>query len=129
MEDIVSFELSKKLKEKGYPQNTRYAYQMEGACYFKDGRFYSDGVCADVGNCYTAPQIHQVLKWLREEKNIYVIPIPYPSMSTKDNVVWCYQIKLKNDGACMETMDGLESYMHYRDAALAGIEYVLCYLI
>ena len=140
-EEFVTYEIAVKLKEKGFDCNEPFAMYNELGVFHKlyssadftvnydvKLRDYYDYDDFDEHDT-VAPTISQVLLWLREEKKIYVVVIPYPSMSTKDNVVWCYQIKLKNDGACMETMDGLESYMHYRDAALAGIEYVLCYLI
>jgi hypothetical protein len=76
-----------------------------------------------------APTISQVLLWLREEKKIYVVVTPYPSMSTKDKVVWCYQIKHNSDGVFMDEIDGLVSYMDYRCAAIAGFEYALDNLI
>ena len=140
--EFVTFEIAKKLKEKGFKEKCFAYYHPGSAELFFNHIPYKGGIVADcmysynelpvesyISDLIDAPTISWALQWLREEKKIYVVVTPYPSISTKDNVVWCYQIKLKNDGACMETMDGLESYMHYRDAALAGIEYVLCYLI
>ena len=66
MEDFVTFEIAKKLKEKGFPQITFGNYNMQSACYIEDGRFYENGCITEVSRAYTAPTISQVLKWLRK---------------------------------------------------------------
>ena len=45
---------------------------MIGSTYFEDGRYYKDGCICNKNDAYTAPQIHQVLKWLREEKGLHI---------------------------------------------------------
>lgn len=94
-EDFVTFEISKKLKEKWY-----YNY----ASYWG----------------YT-PTIHQVLKWLRDEKKIAINIefIPY---------VWQYKIFDMSFKSRFEPC-GLTLFSGYEEAALAGIEYVLDNLI
>ena len=53
MEDFVSFELAKKLKAKGYPNNTSHQYNEYGQiCVSIVGEDYP----------YPCPEIHQVLK-------------------------------------------------------------------
>lgn len=120
-EDFVPYELAVKLKEKGYPQRCCGKYDMIGACYFNDGRFYEDGCIALVEDCFTAPRIDQVLKWLREEKNIHIeirlftcgygfdIYKIYP----KERIVW----------------SGTLEYKTFEQAAIKGIEYTLYNLI
>lgn len=143
-EEFVSYEIAKRLKEKGFKEKCVSHYfgdefnynisQFRGVC-LEDFMMSFNTLCRTENlypsyhKCVDAPTISQVLEWLREEKNIYVIPIPYPSMSTKDKVVWCYQIKHNSDGAFVETVDGAETYMFYRRAALEGIEYVIDKLI
>ncbi len=127
--DFVSFETAKKLKEKGYPQRYFGEYSMAGACYFNDGRFYEDGCIANVEDCCTAPTISQVLKWLREEKKIYVIVEPFPSYSNINNVTWIYKLKYNSDGDSLNFKESLFSFETYEEAALAGISYVLENLI
>ena len=102
--EIVSFEIAKKLKEKGYPQ-----------VIDKYADFYPDGVGELV-----APTISQVLKWLREEKKIYV------SVEVEREDWFEYKIvqTIKNT-----RKTGTRVYETYSEAILAGIEYVLDNLI
>lgn len=78
MEDFVPFDLSKKLKEKGFPQ--RPDYFNYSSYYDWDGlRKIHSLTNASVwfdpnisrNNIYFAPIISQVLKWLRKE-NTYM---------------------------------------------------------
>lgn len=116
-EDFVTYELAIKLKDKGYPQNGFHYYNENGRidvpAYNLSDEDMSDTV---------APQIHEVLKWLREEKNIY-INISYSRMDK-----WFYKIyNLKNTGDFMLAADfDIESY---EQCAFEGIEYVTDYLI
>lgn len=123
MEDFVTFEIALKLKEKGYPQKTFGDYEMQGACYIEDGRFYENGCITKVARAYTAPIISKVLKWLREEKKIFIL------IDVRKDLSWFYEIW------------GIEISLHplgcvpyqnsqsYEQAAIAGIEYVLNNLI
>jgi hypothetical protein len=120
--EIVSFELAKKLKEKGFPQKTAGRYNMIDCFYHEDGKFFFNGGACDVNEAYTAPTISQVLKWLREEKKIHVeidIMKAYPEAKL---IYWGYNIVL---------IDKYEVYHFewnsnsFEQAALAGIEYVL----
>lgn len=68
-EDFVSYDIAIKLKEKGFREHVRGHYKSE--------RHLS--VCSEPINCngsasgdISAPQIHEVLKWLREEKNLHI---------------------------------------------------------
>lgn len=135
-EDYVPYKLAVKLKEKGYPQRCCGKYDMIGACYFKDGRFYEDGCIAPVEDCFTAPRIDQVLKWLRKEKNFYVVPL---ICSDADGIIceewlfWSYRVININDGRIVyDELD--KNWIHrtfegYEQAALAGIEYTLYNLV
>lgn len=121
-EEFVTGELARKLLAKGCPISKAYNDDVIRPLFYdlpKDHQNWQD--C----DAWYVPTVAQVLLWLREEKKIYVAVTPYPSMSTKDKVVWCYQIKHNSDGVDIETVDGLESYMDYRRAALEGIEHVL----
>lgn len=76
-EDFAPFELAKKLKEKGYPQHIcECAYIME------DDEEEENYVVGDIEHIefipdylqtMAAPTISQVLKWLRNEKKIFVV--------------------------------------------------------
>lgn len=76
--DFVTFEIAKKLKEKGFNEKCFATYDNDGmlgyvyyqpqsihTVSFDDCLYYGDNVIA-------APTISQVLKWLREVHNVYV---------------------------------------------------------
>lgn len=141
MEDFVTFEIAKKLKEKGF--SCKYPFAM----YDEDGDFYplftscdedEDSKCIFGNRMYydyddfikdedarIAPTISQVMKWLRDEKKLYVgvtlhqyldKPKFYPTIQRMDKMK---QIMFVNN----------DVYSSYEEAALKGIEYVLDNLI
>ena len=146
MEDFVTFEIAKKLKEKGF--DCKYPFAM----YDEDGDFYplftscdedEDSNCIFGKRMYygyddfigdkdavIAPTISQVLKWLREDKKIHICIDIYDdgwffdiaSFYKEDTGV--YEIKLPYKSSKV-TPD----YDSFEQAALAGIEYVLNNLI
>lgn len=126
-EDFVPYELAVKLKEKGFPQKTAGKYSMIGPTYFDDGRFYEDGCIANVEDCYSAPTISQVLKWLREEKEIH-IEIALGRNGWYFEIVQYEYYKEENEYDC-KLINISVIYDSYEKAALAGIEYVLDNLI
>ena len=138
-EDFVDFSLAKKLKEKGFPQRVFGAYEMCGAAYFNDGRFYRDGCICNTDKAYTAPTISQVLKWMREEKKFYVVPLIYSDWSEdEDGIIceewlfWSYRVININDGSIVyDELGKIDNgnFENYEQSALAGIEYVIKNLI
>lgn len=129
MDDYVDFEVAKKLKEKGYPQRTFGKYDMQGACYIEDGNFYENGCITEVARAYTSPNIYQVMKWLRNEKNIHTEIFLYNGKYSP----FIYSITqiCKDDyfHECLNENPIDEEYDTYEQAAIAGIEYVLNNLI
>ena len=121
-DDFAPFELAVKLKEKGYPQRTFGEYDMQGACYIEDGRFYENGCITEVARAYTAPTISQVLKWLREEKKIHI------SIDIWGRT-WGYDVLDLPSGNSLHWDAYNENINSYEQAALAGIEYALNNLI
>lgn len=127
-EDFVPFELAKKLKEKGFDESCYQKYDDEGYLSFNHiGYINCDKSCDDF--CALAPTISQVLKWLREEKKIYIEIFLY-------NGKYCYFVKsitqiCKDDlfHECLNEDTTEEEYDSYEQAALAGIEYVIDNLI
>lgn len=122
-EDFVPYGFAVRLKDKGYPQRCGGKYDMIGACYFNDGRFYKDGCIAPVEDCFTAPRIDQVLKWLREEKKIHVTTGVTPKSA------WRYIIMFCDERGLQEPTITEKNHLDYSDAIIAGIEYVLDNLI
>lgn len=133
MEDFVPFELAKKLQEKGFYYKCVATYDndcMLGYNYIQPTNIraigFDDCLCShNVENdgCIDAPTISQVLKWLREEKNVEVIP----SFDYEERI-WGYQV-----GDMNLRVDVILAYLWdfktYESAALAGITYTLDNLI
>ena len=126
MEDFVTFEIAKKLKEKGFIGNGDI-----GCCcgfYCEEG-FSINIVYDDLDNSellhneYLRPSISQVLKWLRE-KSIFILP----ELGCVSNNKQYFQVKVivRNGYRLQRTLDNDgEDYTTYEESALAGIEYVL----
>lgn len=120
MEDFVSFEIAKKLKEKGFSLEKTEIYGK----FDSDGLFhpqlYFNYIETMDYNEIDAPTISQVLKWLREEKKIHIC------VDFDGDMNWYYQIAIY--GSTDIAADGY-GYNDYELSALAGIEYVLDNLI
>lgn len=142
--EFVTFEIAKKLKEKGFDRPCIYAYCEKGGwnSYTQKHEpityiLRTDGNPS--GSYYTGknwnkeykpnknkircstPTISQVLKWLREDKKIAINIefIPY---------VWQYKILDMSFENRFEPC-GLTLFSDYEEAAIAGIEYTLDNLI
>ena len=140
-EDFVSFEIAQKLKEKGFDKPCFGWYYPAEVCGFDykttivfntseyRGCNYKDMLISHNDDKHIdAPTISQVLKWLREEKNIVFGISPMQEMDC-DYLGWCATIyKVDDDGYGLSWQEELY-YGTYELAALAGIEYVLDNLI
>lgn len=121
-EDFVTYEIAKKLKEKGFKYNKMNLL---------------DRICME--NQINHPTISQVLKWLREEKNIFIAinigycyesdEIPFPINPKMEPILKGYYYgiwELDN----LNDKNALSEYFEAPElAAIAGIEYVLDNLI
>lgn len=125
-EDYVPFELAKKLKEKGFSMssNLRYAvYNKENMVSERIlywNRFKHEPL---------APTIPQVLKWLREEKEIYIDVASFPTYVTKNRVEFAVIVKHDSDGYDMKEIEMAQTFSEWNEAALVGIEHVVNNLI
>ncbi len=133
MAEFVTFKISKKLKEKGFPQRKKNTLAM----YNEDGEWFSLARYLDVDeysfddfdehDC-VAPTISQALKWLREQKKINVEIFLY-------NGTYSYYVKGATQicedlsHQCLNVDTTEEEYVSYEEAALAGIDYCLNNLI
>ena len=128
MEDFVSFSIAKKLKEKGYPQikeNTLAMYSEEGE-WFSLAKNLDDFEYSfedfDNKDC-VCPTIPQVLKWLREEKDVdfVIYPIFIYKAEVREKEYHC-----KISAPQLNKPIPTDEYRNrYDDAALDGIEYVI----
>lgn len=171
MEDFVTFEIAKKLKEKGFNEGCEYTfynhYRVRDEIYEKhpglsdDGyedlrkkyggpykdeevygyyieplKLYSRNSTIGVNpttkqkvptnELYSCPNIHQVLKWLRNEKKLYVGVTYSPKIEGSQDF---YYATIQYIGDYKKTIYPDDNYDNYEEAALAGIEYVLDNLI
>jgi hypothetical protein len=122
--DFAPFELAKRLKEKGFDIPFYFYYRTDDKSLrhanITNPLVYCDKIDDEV---VIAPIISQVLKWLREEKKIFVL-IDIRTDLTFFYEIWGIEIALHPIG-CVP----FQKYQSYEQAALAGIEYVLDNLI
>lgn len=121
MEEFVSFELAKKLKEKGFRDKCYKHYYPDSPDWFLSSYLECDNYSSYVD----APTISQALKWLREEKKIHIEP---SVLAGADYVYWIFGVTDIENGAMMYFAYGNSDdkrFDSYEQAALAGIEYAL----
>ena len=140
MEDFVSFEIAKKLKEKGFTCKYPFAMYNELGSYCPLTTS-SDYVTSESGykyrcyydyndfdeNDFIAPTISQVLKWLEDKKKIFLTVDIEPmgfffiinyDILTNDNGEYEFNI-----------YNSTNTYPSSIESAIEGIEYVLDNLI
>lgn len=113
-EDFVPFELAVKLKEKGFP----FKYKTEGKLGL-----------TKIRKVEILPCISEVLKWLREEKKIYIVIAVNPTLSTKDKIAYYYQVYSNCNGVTSDYYESEECYAQWEDCAIDSIKSVLDNLI
>ena len=120
-EDFVTYEIAKKLESKGMGNNGNYGYNDKGEICVPVYNFDDDQVKV----MCPCPQIHEVLKWLRKDKGLYVDI----SLCKKGYYAIVYETNFPNnkDYANSWNVDVLSDT--YEKTALACIEYVLDNLI
>lgn len=125
--EFVSFDIAKKLKEKGFPQHwSDQHYILENEYeddFFEVGAKYPVEVIYDYIPTIAAPTISQVLRWFRDE-NIYCLPWFEQGVD-----MWFYAICKPTSGCDFPEFMSESDYNTYEQAAIAGIEYVLDKLI
>jgi hypothetical protein len=135
MEDFVTFDIAKKLKEKGFKEKCYAYYFPKGSELFFNHNPFRGGIVEDclysnnflpnecmASDFVDAPTISQVLKWLREEKKIHIAIDIWGR-------TWGYDIIKLTSGNSLHWTAYNENINNYEQAALAGIEYVLDNLI
>lgn len=134
--DFVTFGIAKKLKEKGFDELCLAYYTNDDTLYYnyshKPGACYKDCYLSHnlmpkdsvSGKFADAPTTLQVLKWLRNEKEIYCLPHFEQGID-----IWLFCIERPLAGTEFAEYISESIYNTYEDAAIAGIEYVLDNLI
>jgi hypothetical protein len=125
----VTFEMANKLKEKGYPQHIRdheYIIDNEYEDKFEIGEKYPVEFIPEHIPSIAAPRISEVLKWLREYKEIDIVPYPIDACTVYmggEKYILSIYINRKRDYKIHH--DNIDKYVTWEDAALAGINYFL----
>lgn len=135
-EAYCSFEVSKLLKEKGFPQ-----LLGDDGCVNRIPYYCSNGNLwtGDIGllrqryfHEASAPTHQMALEWLREEKNL-IITIDYERypISDEDKTIigYSYNIQTKGNPEDYYRMCGESVHNSYEDAVEAALLYVLKILI
>ena len=144
MEDFVSFEIAKKLKEKGFKEECLSYYTSDYTLYNNmvvlcDDKYlevaeidYNEFLTSNNSvrenkdnNICDAPTISQVLKWLRDEFSLHISQKPY---ACKDGLMWMYEIR-KFNKRIVFVIANKTGFVEEEEASLAGIEYVIDNLI
>lgn len=125
--DFVSFEQAKALEELGFPQETYDYLYLDGELISKEEYYEMDcggpfSVELFESDCLSAPSLELVSKWLREEKNLFIIPDIYDTHSDTFTVV----IRKKFGGKFKESilLDEYDdvTFPSYELALSAGID-------
>ena len=126
MKDFVNFELAKRLKEKGFSLEKTEIYGK----FDSDGLFHSQLYFNYIETMdydeTIAPTISQVLKWLRDEKKLYVGVTYSPKIEGSQDFYYAtiqYIVDYK------KTIYPNDSYVCWEGAILNGIEYAIDNLI
>lgn len=132
-EDFVSFNLAKKLKEKGFRKPcvaTYYKDGMLGYNYYQPKSIkavsFDDCLCIS-DDLVLTPTISQVLKWMRDKNAIFVHISIYSKGWYCDVYTYEYYEEDREYGA--KNIVQLDEFSTYEEAALAGIEYAIDNLI
>ena len=140
--EIVSFEIAKKLKEKGFKELCTHFYRnktlkpQDMFCGLRSNMHHKwsfnsmEVKLKDTHeriqvNIIDAPTISQVLKWLRKEKKLHVV-FPF----YEDKGFYYYVQRIGNAARIVSSFDDSDTCFDTAElAALAGIKYCLDNLI
>lgn len=126
IENYVSYEVAKLLKDKGFDGVCRYYYPDSHTNLVS----YVDCRQFDIFNNESciAPTLHMACKWLREEHNLFIFP--FPQMNTNKFWAEIYQLSDNQEWENLycESID-LQDYSTYEEAVEAALKYTLKNLI
>lgn len=127
MSDFVTFKLANKLNKKGFPNHiSNYVYIVKDTEENSEEDFYEKEFASYIPDYLTTigcPTISQVLKWLKEEKKIY-IAIDFFRSNGNTDMWWTYSVRYIEDDSTENIFESCRR-KSWEQAALAGIEYVL----
>ena len=143
MKEFVPFGLAKKLKEKGFREPCVATYDIDDYDEVDYNRYvlrsaYQMNVNAkdclqiyndEKGTLVDAPTISQVLKWLRDEKKIFIDVAIFADHRAGGYFWGCEVYDISQMPKHVYYKSSILNKSDYNEAALAGIEYVLDNLI
>lgn len=118
-EDYVSFEQAKRLKELGFDWECNHHYDNEGDCLLNPGimgNIYYN--CNELDSIISAPTLAQAQKWLREAKQIIIIPC----VAYREGIMK-YDFYIVDEP--IDLFDDSELFDTYEEALSAGIDKAL----
>lgn len=121
-EDFVTYDIAVKLKKKGFNDECHAYYEPLKHC-LNISRVFKTNSLAENYNCIAAPTVSQVLKWLREEKKIFIL------IDIRIDLSWFYEVWGFEISLLPLGYVPYQKKQSYEQAALAGIEYVIDNLI
>ena len=142
MEDFVSYKIAKKLKEKGFKEEcVAHYYSNDPTCLIKNTAladyvrqpFCVESIKRSWNRCelnpcssgcyYDIPTISQIMKWLRDEKDIFI----EITVDVNDKFNYYFEIYKKGNDTWeyIGQNDTYDYFEMYEEAAMAGIEWVL----
>ena len=127
--EICEFKIAQKLKEKGFNQKPKHLclnsyYEYDGLR--KITPLYNENIWYDSENkeyLYYAPTISQVLKWLRETHNIYIV------VFIDDDTDKPVTFEIYKGTECVMCEHSYYSLAEWNKAEMDAIEYVIDNLI
>ena len=144
-EAYCSYEVSKLLKEKGFPQDYDIYHSMiynekdyedeyevqrmvTETQFIKAGTLSSYPVGVPEPKCY-APTHQMAMAWLREEKNVLIYVYPVINLPVKDNSTFHWRWDGKKKIHCAPHIGEKHNYETFEDAVEAALKYCLQNLI
>ena len=124
-EEFVTYEIAKKLEAKGMGNDGNYGYNDKGEICIPVYNLDDDQVKA----MCPCPQIHEVLKWLRDEKKLYISIEPHSNDDFSTKIMWTWDAAYINSDCKFQWYDGEFGFDSYEKAAVSAIEYVIDKLI
>ena len=132
MENFVTFEIAKKLKDKGFKEECLCHYIGKDLFYNIESPiankqlWFSHNKFDNIWHRdnYDAPTISQTLKWLREEKKIVISILP-TSFNKTTSLSNYYYVVYNIKEYFWDKYEYSQSFETYEECELSAIEYVL----
>jgi hypothetical protein len=114
IEELVTLETAKMLKEKGFNMYCSFTFREDGNYYYSQTSYIANSSLP--ANNYSAPRLYIAQKWLRETKNLHI------EISYMYGNYWIYDILTIPEHDLVGLSDRpIIRYETYEEALEAGI--------